>query len=317
MSAGTQRFLFVRRAARGLLLVAISVLTICGIAAIAGEVYYWHSGIRWRPEDINILIASDSPTRALAYRVWEDIKFLIQYGALFIGAVAFAVAVTHIKTVARLISDFIVARGPIYALGSTITQVETSVAVLSRDVDRLSALEPKINQMAEKIEETFAQIANLQRQAVSQRTEAATDEEASPARNGPVAIESPSTEERNWERLRELWNANGERLDRVIERIADKRRRARFQRMPRTNYPAIIDALAAQGIISEAARKASLDLHSTFMSYKPRNRIIPDAAVAAVEVFDRMLEQELGPPSDDEPPTQPPSGGDRGAPVTA
>ena len=66
--------------------------------------------------------------------------------------------------------------------------------------------------------------------------------------------------------------------------------------MPRTNYPAIINGLADERLISEAARDASLKLHSTFMSYRPRNKKISDQVVASLVVFDSMLEKELPPP---------------------
>jgi hypothetical protein len=284
-----------------------------GIVATAAALYGWHIGTRWKPEDINALIAAESPARVLCAAFWEDFKFLIQYGALFIGAIAFAAAITQIKTIAKIISDFIVARGPIYSLGTTIVGVEKSVGLLSNGVDRLSKLEPTIKMMAEKIEETFAQIANLQRLTVSERTDT-----AGPESDGPTPAAAPQPEEdRNWERPRELWNSNGERLDEVIERIPDKRRRGKFQRMPRTNYPAIINGLGDEEYISDAARNASLQLHSIFMSYKPRNRRIPDDAVANTEVLDRMLAHELRlPPSEDEmAPSTPPV--DMGAPIPA
>jgi hypothetical protein len=252
------------------------------------ELYGWHAGTRWSPGEINALIAADSPARALVAAIWDDLKFLVQYGALLIGAIAFAGALTQIKTIAKLISDFIVARGPIYSLGTTIAEVEKSVAKLSGEVDRLSKLEPTIREIAEKIEQTFVQIANLQRLTVSERTDEAVGAGAATAQ----AV-TESQEDRNWERLREIWNNNGERLDKVIAQIAVKRTRGKFQRMPRTNYPGIINSLADERFISEPARKASLQLHSTFMSYKPRNRSIPDSAVAALEVLDRMLEKEL------------------------
>ncbi len=276
-----------------------------GLCLGALELNAWHQGTRWQPQDINILLDQSSPTRTALKKLWEEFKFVIQYGGIFIGAVALAAAVAQIKTVAKLISDFIVARGPIYLLSSTITQVESSVGSLSKEVDRLSNFEPTMREMAEKIEETFAQIANLQRLTVSERTENSPEE--TPPTNGRAASPPPPSEEPNWERLRELWNNNGERLDKVIEAIPDKRRRGRFQRMPRTNYPAIINALADEKLISEAARTASLDLHSTFMSYKPRNRKIPDSVVASKEVLDAMLAVELAVSNkDDELPSSPP-----------
>lgn len=289
-----------RRAARGLLLLSILFLAVFGAAILALELYFWRSGVRWTPADINAIIVADSPARRLMAGLWENLKFVIQYGSYFIAAVAFAVAITQIKTVAKLISDFIEARGPIYALGTTITQVEASVAALSGTVDRLSKLEPTIKEIAAKIEGTYAQLASLQRLQVSERSDAGPDS-VQPTDGPSTGAAISSTEDHNWERLRELWNANGERLDEVIENIPDKRRRTRFQRMPRTNYPAIIDALAEADFLSEAARNASQELHATFMSYKPRNRKIPNSAVAALEVLDKMLEHELRSTVDTEP----------------
>lgn len=286
------------KAARVAFQILVLLLTLIGIAAVALEIHSWQIGTRWRPEDINAIIAAESPARNLATRAWEDFKFILQYGALFIGAVAFAAALTKVRTISKIIADFIVARGPIYSLGTTITEVDNTVGKLSDQVARLSRLEPTIREISEKIEETFAQIANLQRLAISERTGTSAEADLAPNRVNPnVAATEPTPlapeEDKNWERLRELWNNNGERLDAVIDRISDKRRRARFQRMPRTNYPAIINALADDGYISNAARNASLQLHSTFMSYKPRNRKIPDEAVASLEVLDTMLAHEL------------------------
>ena len=296
---------FVRRVLRGLLLFSIFVLATLGLVLGGLELHSWYAGQRWRPEDINALIVAESPARVLALSVWENFKFLLQYGSIFVGAIAFAAALTQIKTISKLIRDFIEARGPIYSLGTTIAGTEKSVGALSKEVDRLSKLEPTIREMAEKIEETFAQIANLQRLAVSERTDTtAAQEVIPPSANGHIVPQEPEqdSDARNWERLRELWNNNGERLDSVIDRILDKRKRGKFQRMPRTNYTAIINALAEERYISEAARNASVQLHTIFMSYKPRNRKIPDEAVGSVEVLDRMLNAEIPiPPNDDEP----------------
>ncbi|MGL4398104.1 MAG: hypothetical protein ACRCS9_16325 [Hyphomicrobium sp.] len=300
MTGTDQSYSFVRRAFRGCLLFLVFVFATLGLVLGGLELTSWNAGQRWSPEDINALIVAESPARTLAQSVWDNFKFLLQYGSVFAGAVAFAVALTQLKTIARLIRDFIEARGPIYSLGTTIAGTEKSVDALSKEVDRLSRLEPTIREMAEKIEETFAQIANLQRLTVSERTDtAAVEEIPQPMTDGhavpTIAAQNPDI--KNWERLRELWNNNGERLDSVIDRIPDKRKRGKFQRMPRTDYRAIINALADENYISEAVRNASVQLHSTFMSYKSRNRQIPDEAVGSVEVLDRMLEKEIPVPA--------------------
>lgn len=304
---GTVQFnSFAQRVLWGFFLFSVFVFATLGFVLGGLELFSWHAGQRWKPDDINALIAAESPTRVLALSIWENFKFVLQYGSIFIGAVAFAAALTQTKTIASLIQDFIKARGPIYTLGNTIAATEKSVDALSKEVDRLSKLEPTIREMSEKIEETFAQIANLQRLTVSERTDTSAVQEAvPPITNGHAVPEQPAqdSDAENWERLRELWNNNGERLDAVIDRILDKRKRGKFQRMPRTNYAAIINALADDKYISESARNASVQLHTIFMSYKPRNRLIPNEAVGSVEVLDRMLKREIPAPLTDDDPT--------------
>jgi hypothetical protein len=285
----------------GLAYVLVTVLTLIGLAAIGFIVYTLRTGTGWKPEDLNALLMYDSPAMHTARAVWEDIKYLIQYGAYLIAAIAFFIAVAQVKTISKLISDFLVARGPIYELAGIFTKAEASMTKLAGEVDRLSKFEQIVQLTAERLEEALQQIGDLQRLQVSERTEDTPALPAPPAAvNGQaVTVTSAEDDQKNWESLRELWNANGRRLDDVIERIANKRQRTRFARMPRTNYPAIINGLADERLISETARGASLKLHSTFMSYRPRNRKISDQVVADLMVLGAMLEKELSSPVPD------------------
>lgn len=286
---GVLRRLFV-----GLSYFLIASLAIVGVIAIVLELYGLHVGVRWRPEDLNAIFAYDSPTMRTARVIWEDIKYLIQYGAYLIAAAALFIAVTHIKTVAKLMSDFLDARGAIYQLAATMTSAEETAQKLSEQAEQLSALEPTIKGMSEKIEEAMLKIGDLQRQSVSERSDASTSAGTPGASVSGTATNGDAAEdERNWEKLRELWNANGVRLDEAIEKIPDKRRRTRYSRMDRRNYPAIINGLADDKIISETARKGSLDLHTTFMSFKPRNRKIPNQVIGELMAKDRMLDEEF------------------------
>jgi hypothetical protein len=283
-----------RRLFLGLSYFLIVGLAIVGVIAIVVELYGWHLGVRWRPEDLNGIFAYDSSTMRTARVIWEEIKYLIQYGAYLIAAAALFIAVTHIKTVAKLMSDFLDARGAIYQLAATMTSAEETARKLAEQAGQLSALEPTIKGMAEKIEEAMLKIGDLQRQSVSERSDASALAGTSGATLNGAATNGDATEdERNWEKLREFWNANGVRLDEAIERVPDKRRRTRYSRMDRRNYPAIINGLADDKIISETARKGSLDLHTTFMSYKPRNRKIPSQVIGDLMVKDRMLDEEF------------------------
>jgi hypothetical protein len=271
----------------------VGSLALVGVVAICLEVYSWHTGARWQPTDIDVLLQRDGHLLGALARIWEDIKYCIQYGAYLIAAIAPFIAVAQIKTVAQLIRDFIAARGPIYALASTITRVERAVEALTPHVDRLLLLEPTIKGTAERLEEVLQRLGDLQRLAVSERDQPQPTVADAPESVAALPATAEDRDAENWEKLREFWNANGRRLDNVIERIPEKRRRAKFQRMPKTNYPAIINGLADEQLISEVAREASLNLHRVFMSYRPRNRKIPDSVVGQLAVYDAQLEQEI------------------------
>ncbi len=212
-------------------------------------------------------------------------KFLIQSGGFAVFAVALLLAVMKIDQVSKVISDFIQARGDIHSLVTSVENVPKHAEKLAEHATKLSDLRPLIQETAEKIEDALKQIADLQRLTVGQREGDANQG----ATANPPTIET----DRNWEELRALWNRNGIRLDDVRARIPGKRQREKFKEMPRTNYPAIIDALAETKLISEGTRKASQELHATFMSFKPRNRAIPDHVVERLRVLDQMLEHEL------------------------
>jgi hypothetical protein len=302
----------IRRIAIGFLYVLIASLAVTGAIGLLLETYSWQIGRRWQPHDINVILAHDSAAARTAKAAWEDVKYILQYGAYFIAALALFIAATQIKTVAKLMSDFLASRGAIYQLTATMSSAEETARRLSDQANRLSKLEPTIQGMAEKVEETVLRLGDMQRLQVSERTDEAVDTALAPA-DLPA---STANDDQNWERLREIWNANGVRLDEAMERIPDKRRRARFARMDRRNYPAIINGLADEHLISETARAKSLELHGIFVSYRPRNRRIPDDVIGSLTVLDSMLADEF----QRTPPSRPSPNGaaavDRGQPAT-
>jgi hypothetical protein len=142
-----------RRLAVGFVYTLLVLLALVGLVELLLETYSWHIGVRWRPEELNALLAFESPVMKTAHTVWDDIKYLIQYGAYFIASVALFLAVSQIKTVSKLMSDYLEARGAIYLLAATMTNAEETARRLSAQADRLSKLEPTIQGMSEKIEE--------------------------------------------------------------------------------------------------------------------------------------------------------------------
>ncbi len=172
---------FLVAALRGTLFILITAFAFLGLIVTGYAAYSFFTGANWALEDIKIVLTSESRAKQLALEIWENTKFVLQYGSLFIGAVALAAAIGQIRTIARLINAFIHARGPIYELGSTIIRVEKTVASLSSHVNQLSGFEPTMREMTEKLEEIFAQIATLQRMTVSERTDTPPDQSPPPA----------------------------------------------------------------------------------------------------------------------------------------
>lgn len=294
----------------------VTVLAFVGAAELILEwsAWNWQLGRRWQPSDLNDFLAFDSPAMLTAKMAWENFKYLLQYGAYFLAAQALFIAATQIETVAQLMKDFLEARGAIYQLTGILVSAEATGKRISEQADRLVAIGPIIKNTGDKVEEMVLRLGDLQRLQVSERS----DEEA----ESPGSAHADTTDlaqasaDRNWQRLREIWNANGARLDEAIERISDKRRRNRFARMDRRNYPAIINGLADEGFISEAARDKSIELHSIFLQYRPRSSRVPDSVIGNLEVLDRMLAQELQ-PQEPMPETAPKEAGvDRGEAAT-
>ena len=136
----------------------------------------------------------------------------------------------------------------------------------------------------EKIDAAQEQVAELQRYTASQQAQAGGT---------------------NWEKLRSLWYANTRRIDGVIDRIPNPRRRQRYRKMPRSEYTPIIRALAQDGLISAAAEDASMKLDSDFKAYLSGEKTLTDEAIGGLIVFDKLLEEQLGSPDEENNQTEP------------
>jgi hypothetical protein len=89
------------RILRGAAYFSVSLLALVGFVAICLEIYSWHSGTRWQPTDIDILLQQDGRLLRAVAGIWENIRYFIQYGAYFLAALALFIAVTQIRTVAQ------------------------------------------------------------------------------------------------------------------------------------------------------------------------------------------------------------------------
>jgi hypothetical protein len=269
-------------ALKGIVFIVASLLVLVGLAAIAIKVSDLYGASWWSKEQLDALFL-------IGRQAWSEAKGGLETLTWALAAFGLVVALGRLSTIARLISDFRESKGSIFELSTTITGVRSTVASLGGEVHRLTELAPTVTSTAEKLEDVLKQLADLQRIAVSENRI-----------SGPIeanaSLDDAAEEdahEQNWQKLREYWFSNGERLDAVIEAIGNARIRSRFRRMPRTDYPAIINALANEGWISNSARGLSLELHREFLSHRSRRRPVTDSIVGAAATRDRLLAQEL------------------------
>jgi hypothetical protein len=185
------------------------------------------------------------------------------------------------------------------ALEHATNRLEAMLQEASSIAPALQATTDKLEDLlTERLETILTQIARLERLTVSEQLES-NDGTTSHSMHDddPLLLPEPanqsiqldSGESSNWEKIREFWNENGERIDRARESIKGKAMRKRISAMPRTNYPAIIEELAKYGIIGEVAREKSLNLHKMFMQHRRRKHAVPDAIVGDMDVLNQML----------------------------
>ena len=237
---------------------------------------------------------------------WSDVRSLFELLLCFLAIVALLGCLFRLGMIRRIISDFREARGPIWDLRNTVNQLNELEPIMR-------SLAEQVALMDERVEAWGKQVAELQVEAASLRTDA-TDNAPGPGIDGPgialveVRPAGDLHEEANWLALRDFWRRNTLRLEYVIDQISDGRKKIAFDRLPRTNYERIINRLQGQRLISAAAANASRALNELFYSYRPRNRAVPDEVIGSLRVLDHPLDRELVPFStvlaadEDEPP---------------
>jgi hypothetical protein len=214
---------------------------------------------------------------------WLEIKSIawLLLGFLVVGAAIGCL--TRLKLIHHIIKEFNNARGPIWDLRKTISD--------------LTELEPVIRQLAgqmalldAKVDAARRQVAELQVESISGRTQEGDGSDLLPQEAGSASAEQA---ERNWELLREYWRRNTRRIEYVIDQIADGRTRLSYDRIPRTRYRRLVHKLQGAKLISAAAATASCELIDFFNSYRPKSRQVPNSVVGTLKLLDQQLDKEL------------------------
>jgi hypothetical protein len=227
---------------------------------------------------------------ALVPEFVKVVSFLLLSWALFVAAM-------KIHTVYGIVREFNQARSPISELRNSVTGVKDSIDTLTPQMKNLRESAAVLNEHAPTIRELISRIDGLQRaihlvqeEMGSQSGPVAVGDAAAPQSAAPPVRE----DEPNWQELRSIWRRNTQRLEKIIQYRLVGRRRRSYVDVSRSDYPAIMEGLKKDNVLSIAAHAASLELHKLFMSYKPRNRNIPDEVIGSARVLDVQLEELVG-----------------------
>jgi ABC-type multidrug transport system fused ATPase/permease subunit len=238
--------------------------------------------------------------------VTENVGSIVRVASFALLAYALFKAAMNIERIFDIVNAFNTARSPIAQLQGSVQDVRTTADAFNRNLGSLqeasatlSKHAPAIAELNKKLDELSAQIFQLKVDTVSSQAEADTNpilpgtSQSSPNRSSIDHLAGREDQE-NWEELRAIWRRNIERLESLIKDRLKGARKRKYDDYSRTNYGSIIDKLHSDDALSSTARDKSKELHSLFMSYKPRNRPVTDDVVASMRILDRLLEVEIG-----------------------
>ena len=215
---------------------------------------------------------------------WREVGDVAQLVLYYLAVFAVFGCLVRLGTIRAIIRDFREARGPLWDLRNTVSDLKDLEPVIR-------SLGSQVALIDEKVDAAHKQVAVLQVESVSNRTDAAEDGE----QVAPPSLVAAESEDRNWQMLQDCWRRNTQRIEYVIDQIEDGRTKVAYDRLPRTNYVRIINKLQGQKIVTAAAANASRSLIDLFNSYRPRNRKVPDEVVGSLRVLDEQLDRELIP----------------------
>ena len=217
---------------------------------------------------------------------WTEARSVAELVLYYLTVLAVLGCLLRLGAIGRMLRDFREMRGPLWDLQNTVAQ-------LKELEPEIKSLGKQVTLLSEKVESARVQVAELQVESISNRSDGEDVEELDDTRAPEEAAAAEAPENRNWLLLREYWQRNRKRIEYVIEHIPDGRTKLAFDRLPRTNYTRIINKLQGQDRLTAAAANASRELNAVFNTHRPRNRSIPDEVVGPLRVLDEQLEREL------------------------
>ena len=241
-----------------------------------------------------------------APEIVRSISFLLFATALFLAAM-------KIDQVFRIVSEFNKARNPISDLRTSVTEMNDVVGALrpqlgefKQSAEALGRLAPVMQDANESLTSIRDQIFRLQEEAVSQRADQeaqsapeASGTDANSIRPTPVpdpgVVAAEDAEQTNWDDLRTIWKRNNRRINDIIKYRLPRAKARKYDNMSRTDYPAIMERLAGESMLTRAAFDGSMQLHKLFMGYRSRRRKVTEEAIGSARLLNDQLERLIGP----------------------
>lgn len=229
---------------------------------------------------------SSSAGTWLGKLTWAEVKATAELTLYFLAVFAVIGCLRKLNVIREIIKGFNESRGPIWDLRQTINDLKGLEPIIHKLGDQMALLD-------EKVDAARKQVAELQVESASERTEEADELVTAPTGTGQQVQSPTELANENWETLRDYWRRNTKRIEYVIDQIPDGRTRLAYDRMPRTGYRSIVNKLQGAKLITPAAANASRELIELFNRYRPKNRKVPDELIGPLEVLDKQLNQEL------------------------
>ncbi len=222
----------------------------------------------------------------LAKLTWAEVKGTAELALYFLVVFAVIGCLRKLNVIREIITSFNESRGPIWDLRQTINDLKGLEPIIHKLGNQMALLD-------EKVDAARKQVAELQVESASERTDEAEELVTAPASMGQREQSPAEIANENWEKLRDYWRRNTKRIEYVIDQIPDGRTRLAYDRMPRTGYRSIVNKLQGAKFITPAAANASRELIELFNRYRPKNRTVPDELIGPLEILDKQLDQEL------------------------
>src|SRR5262245_53523721 len=145
---------------------------------------------------------------------WHEVRATAELVLYFLAVLAALGCLIRLGTIRRIISDFRKMRGPLWDLRTTVDDLRDLAPILRAMTEQVALLD-------EKVEAARKQVAELQIEAVSTRTDGLDDQSDAAPQGGLVEVRpAEEVEDQNWQALRDAWRKNTLRLEYVIDQIS-------------------------------------------------------------------------------------------------